>query len=176
MRHFHLFITCLLICTLSLGQKNASVSFEKWISLKNAGNPVVSPDGRSVVFRVTTTDWANNAYDSELWISRDGEEPVQLTRTNKNSSYGAQFTPDNRFVSFLADRGDKTQLFIISVKGGEALQVTKEEDGIGDYRWSPDGSQILFSKADAETKKEKTVKERYGAYGVEGEEYHQNHL
>jgi dipeptidyl aminopeptidase/acylaminoacyl peptidase len=176
MKYFCLLFCCLFISSYSFCQKNASVSFEKWISLKNAGNPVISPDGRTVVFRVTTTDWANNSYDSELWMSRDGEAPVQLTRTNKNNSFGALFTPDNKFVSFLADRGDKTQLYIISVNGGEALQVTKEEDGILDYWWSPDGTRILFSKADAETKKDKTIKDRYGAYGVEGEEYRQNHL
>lgn len=121
MKHLHLFSFCLLISSLSFSQKNASVSFEKWISLKNTGNPIISPDGRTVVFRVTSTDWVNNAYDSELWMSRDGEEPLQLTRTNKGNSFAAQFTPDNKFVSFLADRGDKTQLYIISVKGGEAL-------------------------------------------------------
>ena len=106
----------LLLFTLSVSaQKNASVSFEKWISLKNIGSPVISPDGRTIVYSVSSTDWNNNSYDTELWMSRDGSEPIQLTRTNKNSSSAARFTPDSRFVSFLADRGEKTQLYIISV-------------------------------------------------------------
>ena len=159
-----------------LAQKNASVSFEKWISLKGVFGPVISPDGKTIVYTVGTTDWSNNSYDSELWMVREGQTPLQLTRTSKGSSFAARFTPDSRFVSFLADRGDKTQLYIISVLGGEAMQVTKDEDGINNYEWSPEGSRIAYTKSDPDSKKEKTVKERFGAFGIEGEEYKQTHL
>jgi dipeptidyl aminopeptidase/acylaminoacyl peptidase len=162
--------------TTLLAQKGASVSFEKWLSLKRIGDPVISPDGRTIVYSVNTTDWANNSYDAELWMSRDGEAPVQLTRTAKGSSFAPRFTPDSRFVSFLADRGDKTQLFIISVSGGEALQVTKEEDGIVSYGWNHSGTQIALIKSETDSKQDKTLKDRYGAFGVEGEEYKHRHL
>ena len=175
MKYF-LFLACFSISIWAGAQKNASVSFEKWVSLKNVSNPLISPDGRTVVFTVTSTDWANNAYDSELWMSRDGETPIQLTRTQKNSSFGYRFTPDSRFVSFLADRGEKNQIFLISVQGGEAMQLTRDEDGVGGYEWNHDGSRIAYTKTDAESKKDKTVKERYGSFGVEGEEYRLTHL
>ncbi len=157
MKPFSLLV--LLFCTAAVkSQKSASVSFEKWISLKNAGAPIISPDGKTIVYAVSTTDWTNNSYDTELWMYREGGEPLQLTRTTKNSSSAARFTPDSRFVSFLADRGDKSQLYIISVGGGEAMQVTKDEDGISSYEWSPDGGKIAYTKPDAESKKDKTTK------------------
>jgi dipeptidyl aminopeptidase/acylaminoacyl peptidase len=157
-------------------QKNATVSFEKWLSLKNVNSPIISPDGRTLVYTVTSTDWTSNSFDNELWMSRDGGAPFQLTRTNKGSSTAAQFSPNGRYISFLADRGDKTQLYIILVNGGEAMQITKDEDGIGNYKWSPDGTQIAYSKTEADSKKDKAMKDHFGAYGVEGEEYKQTHL
>jgi len=157
-------------------QKNASVSFEQWISLKSVGSPVISPDGKIIAYNTNSTDWAENAYDTELWMVKEGEAPVQLTRTNKGSSGNSAFTPDGKFISFVADRGNKRQIYIISVNGGEALQITKDEDGIGGYSWSPDGKQIVYSKTQPKSKKDKTKEEYYGAFGIEGEEYQQTHL
>jgi dipeptidyl aminopeptidase/acylaminoacyl peptidase len=170
------FMLALVSSSAVLAQKSASVSFEKWISLKQVFNPLIAPDGRTIVYSVNTTDWANNAYDTELWMSRDGEAPVQLTRTAKGSSSYARFTPDSRFVSFLADRGDKTQIFIISVFGGEALPITKEEEGINAYEWNLAGTQIALTKTEPDSKQDKSLKDRYGAFGVEGEEYKHRHL
>jgi dipeptidyl aminopeptidase/acylaminoacyl peptidase len=157
-------------------QKNASVSFEKWISLKGVSNPIISPDGKTIVYTVTSTDWANNAYDTELWMAREGEASLQLTRTNKAGSTNAAFTPDGKYVSFLAKREEKTQLYIISILGGEALAVTNDADGISSYDWSPDGTRIVYSKPQTDSKAEKNTKERFGAFAIEGEEYKQNHL
>lgn len=157
-------------------QKNASVSFEKWLSLKQAGSPVISPDGHFIAFTQTTTDWINNMYDTEIWLSQDGKQPYQLTRTTKNSSLAPSFTPDNRFLSFLSDRGDKTQIYLIPVNGGEAFPITKDEDGVGDYEWSPDGKQIAYIKAETDSAGDKNIKERYGAFNVEGESFKQSHL
>ena len=159
-----------------IAQKNASISFEKWLSLKQAGSPVISADGKYIAYTVTSTDWAANGYDSEIWLSHEGQEPIQLTRTQKGSSNAPAFTPDGKYLSFLADRGDKVQLYIISVNGGEALQITKDEDGLASYEWSPKGNQIVYSKAEPDSKKEKALKDRYGAFAVEGEEYKQSHV
>lgn len=173
----YIIVVIFLFCNISSSsQKKPSVSFEKWISLKNVGGTIISPDGRSIVYTVSSTDWANNSYDTELWMLRDAEAPIQLTRTLKNSSSNARFTPDSKFVSFTADRGEKTQLYIIAVNGGEAMQVTKDEDGIGNYNWNAEGNKIVYTKAETDSKKDKTLKERFGAFGVEGEEYKQNHL
>ena len=173
----NIILSAMLLATVSLfAQKNASVSFEKWISLKGVGSPIISPDGKTIAYSMGSTDWANNAYDNELWMARDGEAPIQLTRTSKASSTGAAFTPDGKYISFLANRGEKTQLYIISIMGGEAIQVTNDADGISNYDWSPDGTRIVYSKPQTDSKEEKNTKERFGAFGVEGEEYKQNHL
>ena len=158
--------------------QQSSVSFEQWISLKQVGVPVISPDGKWIVYSVTSTDWADNQYNSELWLAKTNEQAkgFQLTRTTKGSSSTARFSPDGKWISFLADRGNKRQIFIISPGGGEAMPITSEAEDIDNYKWSNDGRQIAFTKNNTEDKKEKNTKERYGGFDVEDEGYRQNSL
>jgi dipeptidyl aminopeptidase/acylaminoacyl peptidase len=157
-------------------QQNASVSFEQYLSLRQAGSPSISPDGKNVAFTVTSTDWKENGYDTEIWISKDGEEPFQLTRTPKGNSSSPKWSPDGQWIAFVADRGDKNQIFVIRKDGGEAQPVTKEDEGIVRFEWSPDGKQFLFSKNNPESKKLKAIKERYGNFAFDDEEFTLTHL
>jgi len=172
----------LYFCALSLtilrlsAQPQTSVSFEKWLSLRSAGGVALSPDGAFAAYTVSTTDWKENSYDNEIWIAQKGQEPFQLTRTAKGSSNSPKWSPDSKWLAFLADRGDKSQIYCISIHGGEAFPLTKEEDGVNNFSWSPDGIHIAFTKNDPESKTLKSTKDKYGAWAVEGEEYKLSHL
>jgi dipeptidyl aminopeptidase/acylaminoacyl peptidase len=174
-------IPCLLIAAhifyFSYSQKT-SVSFEQWISLKQVGSPVISPDGKLIVYSITSTDWADNQYNTELWLTGASgmDKGFQLTRTNKGSSTSARFSPDGKWISFLADRGNKKQIYIISPSGGEAMPITSELQDIDNYRWSHDGKYIAYTKNNSEDKKEKIIRERYGAFDVEDQGFKQNSL
>ena len=150
-------------------------SFEDVLSLRSADNPVISPDGEQVVFEVRSTDWNRNEYDTEIWLVRDAEPALQLTRTFEGSSKSARWSPDGTWISFLAKRGEKTQIHLIRAAGGEAQVVTEHKQDIGDYRWAPDGKRIAFISQD-EDKSAEPRKERYGAFAVEDNEFTSSHI
>ncbi|MFN8354260.1 MAG: S9 family peptidase [Spirosomataceae bacterium] len=174
--HFFLLGGLLISSPMAFAQTGASISFEQYLSLKQAGSPTISPDGKHVVYTVTSTDWKENTYDTELWLARDGETPFQLTRTPKGSSTSPRWSPDGKWIAFLADRGDKSQIFVLRASGGEAQQVTKEDEGVTGFEWSPDGKQFALLKNDPESKAEKARKEKLGAWAVDDEEYQLTHL
>ena len=70
-----------------------SVSFEKWLSVRQTGTVVLSPDGANIAYTVTSTDWKANAYDVEIWLSHQGRSPIQLTNNPKGTSTSPRWSP-----------------------------------------------------------------------------------
>jgi dipeptidyl aminopeptidase/acylaminoacyl peptidase len=106
--------------------------------------PLLSPDGKQVLFTVTksTADGAGN----NLWIvpTQPGTEKArQLTFSppaDKRGEHDAQWAPDGSAIFFLAKRGDHTQVFRLDLRGGEAsaydlkiipsVDLSKDKDAI----------------------------------------------
>jgi len=151
-------------------------SFEDIMSLHDIGGIAIAPDASAIVYTVTSTDWEDNRYDTELWVVRPGEEPFQLTRTADGGSSSPAWSPDGKWIAFATDRGDGRQIFLIDPRGGEAWALTEVEDGVGGFEWSPDGTRIAFTRTEPESDHEKKREDTYGAYAVEDQEYRMNHL
>ncbi|MGC9343684.1 MAG: S9 family peptidase [Bacteroidales bacterium] len=146
-------------------------SFEQVLSLKRAGTPVISPNGNHMLFTVTQTDWEENRYDTEIWISKSGNEAFQLTNNPEGSSSSPQWSPDGKWITFRSERGNKNQVYALSVEGGEAFAVTHEKNGVNGFEWSPDGKRIAYTVQQDTEKEDKKREDRYGAFAVEDEEY-----
>ncbi len=171
MRKSSLFIIFLFVLSVTAGTTVPGPTFEEMISLRSVGSPIVSPDGKSIAFSVRTTDWAKNRYDREVWLVRDGERPFQLTRTKNGSSSMPKWSPDGRWIAFLADRGENRQIYLIRPNGGEAQKITAVKGGIDSYAWFPSGKKILFAKTDKISQSMKDREKRYGRFAVEDAEY-----
>lgn len=155
----------------ALAQNGKNPSFEEIISLQSRSSAVISPDGKNVVFETQSVDWKENRYDRELWISKEGQAPFQLTNTPKGSSRSAKWSPDGKWIAFTAKRGEHTQLHAIRSAGGEALSITSTEQNVSNFEWSPDGTKIAFLQSEDSKKEQDKRKDKYGGYAVEDAEY-----
>jgi dipeptidyl aminopeptidase/acylaminoacyl peptidase len=173
MKNFYLMAFCAV--AISATAQNTP-TFEQVISLHGAGAPALSPDGKAMAYTVTTTDWTDNRYDTEIWISRDGKKPFQLTNTTKGNSTNPSFSPDGQWVAFLTDRGQKTQIYVIRIDGGEARPATREEEVISRFDWHPSGTKFVFLKPEKEDKTKKDVEKRYGGFEQDDKEFTLSHL
>ncbi|TRX59450.1 S9 family peptidase [Fulvivirga sp. M361] len=164
------------LTSMSNAQALKAPSFEEVISLQSVSNAVISPDGNHVVFESQSVDWKENRYDRELWLSKNGATPFQLTNNLNHSSNHPKWSPDGQWIAFLSKRGEKTQLQVIRLVGGESFQITNTENNIFDFEWSPDGKKIAFLQSEDKSKEEKKRKEKYGGFAVEDAEYSLNQI
>lgn len=166
----------LFISLTSFGQTLKNPTFEEVISLQSVSNPEISPDGRHVAFEVSSTDWKENRFDREIWLSKNGEEPFQLTNSPEESSRVPKWSPDGQWIAFLSKRDEHTQIQVIRVAGGEPFQVTHTKGDISSFEWSPDGKQIAFLQSEDKKKEMDDRKEKYGSFAVDDGEYNLNQL
>jgi dipeptidyl aminopeptidase/acylaminoacyl peptidase len=151
-------------------------TFEEVISLRTINGVTMSPDGKAIAYTVQTTDWNENRYDTEIWLWREGSEPFQLTNNARNSSMAPEFSPDGKWISFLSDRGNKNQVYLMRIDGGEPRAITREEEGVSFYEWHPTGSQIVFVKSEKEDKHKNEIEKRYGAFEADDKVFTRSHL
>jgi len=114
--------------------------------LKRIGNPAISPDGKFAVYGVTRYDAENDKGDADLYlVPTAGGKPQRLTSMKGNESEPA-WSPDGRFIAFVAKRGDdkQSQLYVIAANGGEATRVGDIPTGVATPKWFPDSSRIAF--------------------------------
>ena len=152
-------------------QELINPSFEEVISLRSISNAQISPDGQNIVFELNSTDWKENRYDTEIWISKHGQSPFPLTNHPTGSSYNPQWSPDGEWIAFISKRGDKNQIQVIRFSGGEAFQLTHSNQEINRFEWSPDGKMIAFLQAEDRTEIDKKRSEKYGGFAIDDKEY-----
>ena len=117
-------------------------------ALKGVSDPRLSPDGRTVAYATWTIDGEANEYRGNVWLAPvDGSEPPRRFTTGERRDGEPRWSPDGTRMAFVSSRAEKEpgQLYVISLKGGEAEKLTKLKEEVRQIAWSPDGSQIAFA-------------------------------
>jgi dipeptidyl aminopeptidase/acylaminoacyl peptidase len=169
-----LLLLCAALCPCAAAATTPTL--EQSLSMRSVGSPTISPDGLWVAYTVSSTNWDDNSFDTEIWLhSTERSESLRLTG-GKKSSYGPVWSPDSKWLAFVSDRDGKPQLYVISPRGGEALLVPTEEMSIRSAVWAPDGKSLVVISPGPETDAEKDRKKKYGEFNIEGEFEKHNHL
>lgn len=111
---------------------------ERMLELGRVGSPVVSPDGRTVLYTVSRVSVEENSSDTKIMLQTlPAGIAVELTPGS-----APIWRPDGNAVGFM--RGG--QLWEIDPDGSNERQITSIEGGIGFVQYAPNGRYISFTR------------------------------
>ncbi|MBC7888739.1 MAG: S9 family peptidase [Ferruginibacter sp.] len=149
MRKIHIVVLFFFMPVLVFAQSKHAITHEDLWLMKRVGAPEISPDGKWVVFSVTTPAYEEKDQHSDLWLSPvdGGKSPRKITNS-KAPETAYTWNQDNKTIAFTAKREGDTlaQVYTINITdGGEAQRITNLSTGAAAPKFSPDGSMILFT-------------------------------
>ena len=139
-------VALLTLSALPILAKRPITHEDVWL-LKRTGEPIVSPDGRWVVFSLTEPDYDPAKQVSDLWIvPADGSAPPRRLTATRAAESSPVWSPDSTRIAFTTKRDgdDANQVYVLPINGGEAQRVTTLATGASNPQFSPNGGAILF--------------------------------
>ncbi len=136
----------------TVGQAQTTVAekhrsgFDDLIKMHRVSAPEISRDGKWVAYAMATPDMDANRNASNIWIvATSGGDAMQLTQSGKDSA--PAWSPDGKTLAFLSARDGISQIYLLSMEGGEAKKVTSLSSGVDLFKWSPDGKTFAFTSS-----------------------------
>jgi len=104
------------------------------------GYPLISPDGKTILFRSYRSGWIN------YWMApMAGGEPRPMASEKADQS-SAQWSPDGKQIVYVSNHNGTLDLRVVPAKGGKPRVLVAPEMGVcGNPQWSPDGKHISYT-------------------------------
>ena len=110
--------------------------------LQSVGDVQISPDGRAIVYSVSTVDTKYDRSDRRFWIVRlpDARIPVALPHIS-----GPSWSQDGQMLAVVNGNSGR---YTVQLLSGDTLEVVRKftvPSSPGTLVWSPDGKSLAFT-------------------------------
>lgn len=108
------------------------------------GGSVLSPDGATVLYTVTSYDMAENKGTTDVWsVPSAGGKAVLITDPGSNES-SVQWSADGETIYFLSDRSGSSQIWSAAPSGNNLRQVSDVPGGVEGFSVAPSGDKLMY--------------------------------
>jgi dipeptidyl aminopeptidase/acylaminoacyl peptidase len=147
--------TAILLCTFARIGHAEVISPRRLVEVADIDQPVVSPDGRRVAFRVEQASIERNTYDTVWYVQRvDGaSSPVRVAsggvplRDTAGISLPAVpvWSPDGRWIYYRALMDGRIEIWRAAADGSVAEPVTRDSADVRKFILNGDGRTLNYT-------------------------------
>lgn len=113
--------------------------------LEYAGDPQISPDGATILYKRNGFDIMKDRSKGSLWvISSEGQYHHKLTNRDVNEGQ-AKWSPSGNRIAFVSSSENGNEIYVHWIKEKITTKLTQLENSPSSLIWSPDGKQLAFS-------------------------------
>ena len=121
-------------------QTRRPITFDDFAAVRGVSDPQLSPDARTVIYAVRTTDVGSNRRTTRTYAIPAGGGTPRVWPDAETPANEARWSPDGQRVAYISGG----QLWIAGVDGGGKTQLTKLTGGASGPKWAPSGALIAF--------------------------------
>jgi dipeptidyl aminopeptidase/acylaminoacyl peptidase len=140
--------------------------YSKFVGISD---PQISPDGKSVVIVVSRPDYVNNRSNAELVLVNVASQKRTVLTQDRFSVSSPRWSPDGEQLAFISKvsqaKDALNQIFVLSIKAGEAKQITKAPKAVQHFAWSPNSTDIAYATLN-EPKNKAEIEKGFTAFEI----------
>jgi dipeptidyl aminopeptidase/acylaminoacyl peptidase len=121
--------------------KRDTLSIEQALSVYSISSPLFSPDGSKAVVVVNQTGLGEGLPASHIWLVDVADKSIRQFTSSQKSENSPRWSPDGKTLAFLSARNGESQIFLMDVGGGEALQLTHAKTAVTAFEWNRKAKQ-----------------------------------
>jgi len=126
-----------------VAQSRRPMTFDDFAAMKTVSDPQLSPDGRTVLYAVRSTDVDANRRATTTYAAPLGGGSPRAFPDDTTHATEARWSPDGRRVAYTAGG----QLWVVNTDGSARRRLTTLNGGASGPVWAPASDRIAFVSA-----------------------------
>jgi dipeptidyl aminopeptidase/acylaminoacyl peptidase len=129
------------------------------VRITRVSDPQIAPDGKSIAIVVAHPNLKTDKYDSELVLVDIATHSQRVLTHDRVVKGYPRWSPTGERLAYIAEDSDhKSQVFVLSMAGGDSLQVTHSAGPVTQFAWKPDSTALAYAAVDEAPKREGEAK------------------